>query len=116
MSNSTADFDVVPEWVHVQYAETAQFTEVYGFAGSQGSVNLEGVRLTPKGRTAKTLVVMMHPATSLQLLPVPRALAAAGIHVLCAGNRYLRNDTPLMMEKVALDLGAYLRHARSLAL
>jgi len=22
------------EWVHVQYAETAQFTEVYGFAGS----------------------------------------------------------------------------------
>ena len=29
-----------------------------------------------------------------------------------AGNRYLRNDTPLIMEKVALDLGAYLRHAR----
>jgi alpha-beta hydrolase superfamily lysophospholipase len=105
-------FDVVPEWVHVQYAEEAQFTEVYGFAGSQGAVNLEGVRLVPRGKPGKTLVVMMHPATSLQLLPVPRALAAAGLHVLCAGNRYLRNDTPLIMEKVALDLGAYLRHAR----
>ena len=91
-----------PEWVHVQYSETAQFTEVYGFAGSQGAVNLEGVRLLPKGRPSQTLVVMMHPATSLQLLPVPRALAAAGVHVLCAGNRYLRNDTPLIMEKVAL--------------
>jgi pimeloyl-ACP methyl ester carboxylesterase len=112
MSGFATGFDVVPEWVHVQYAEKAQFTEVYGFAGSQGAVNLEGVRLTPKGKPGKTLVVMMHPATSLQLLPVPRGLAAAGLHVLCAGNRYLRNDTPLIMEKVALDLGAYLRHAR----
>jgi pimeloyl-ACP methyl ester carboxylesterase len=114
MSSVATGFDVVPEWVHVQYAETAQFTEVYGFAGSQGTVNLEGVRLTPKSKPGKTLVIMMHPATSLQLLPVPRALAAAGLHVLCAGNRYLRNDTPLIMEKVALDLGAYLRHAREI--
>jgi alpha-beta hydrolase superfamily lysophospholipase len=111
---SPAGFEVAPEWVHVQYSETAQFTEVYGFAGSQGAVNLEAVRLTPKGRPSKTLLVMMHPATSLQLLPVPRALAAAGVHVLCAGNRYLRNDTPLIMEKVALDLGAYLRQAREI--
>ena len=100
------------EWVHVQYSETAQFTEVYGFAGSQGKVNLEGVRLSPHGRPSKALVVMMHPSTAMEFLPVPRALAAAGVHVLCAGNRYFRNDTPLIMEKVALDLGAYLRHAR----
>jgi pimeloyl-ACP methyl ester carboxylesterase len=114
MSTVATGFDVMPEWVHVQYAETAQFTEVYGFAGSQGTVNLEGVRLTPKGKPGKTLIIMMHPATSLQLLPVPRALAGAGLHVLCAGNRYLRNDTPLIMEKVALDLSAYLRHAREI--
>jgi dienelactone hydrolase len=43
---------------------------------------------------------------------MPRALAQRGLHVLCAGNRYARNDTPLIMEKVAVDLGAYLRHAR----
>jgi pimeloyl-ACP methyl ester carboxylesterase len=32
--------------------------------------------------------------------------------VLCAGSRFAKNDTPLVMEKVVLDLGAYLRHAK----
>ncbi len=32
--------------------------------------------------------------------------------MLCAGNRYFRNDTPLIMEKVVLDLNAYMRHVR----
>ena len=54
----------------------------------------------------------MHPATTLQLLPMPQALAKAGVHVLCAGSRFAKNDTPLIMEKVALDLGAYVRHAK----
>jgi hypothetical protein len=54
----------------------------------------------------------MHPASTLQLLPVPRAMAAAGVDVLCAGSRYARNDTPLIMEMAAADLGAYVRHAR----
>jgi pimeloyl-ACP methyl ester carboxylesterase len=98
--------------VHVQYEETSQFTEVYGFVGSQGTVNCEGVRYVPKGVPAKTLAIFMHPASTLQLLPMPRALAAAGVHVLCAGSRYAKNDAPLIMEKVALDLGAYVRHAR----
>ena len=105
-------FEVTPEWVHVQYKETSQFTEVYGFAGSQGMVNCEGLRYIPKGVPGKTLVVFMHPATTLQLLPMPRALAGAGVHVLCAGSRFAKNDAPLIMEKVALDLGAYIRHAR----
>ena len=105
-------FEVIPEWVHVQYQETSQFTEVYGFAGSQGMVNCEGLRYVPKGAPAKTLAIFMHPATTLQLLPMPRALAAAGVHVLCAASRFARNDAPLIMEKVALDLGAYVRHAK----
>jgi pimeloyl-ACP methyl ester carboxylesterase len=32
--------------------------------------------------------------------------------VLCAGSRFAKNDTPLIMEKVLLDLGAYIRHAK----
>jgi len=104
--------ELVAQWEHLQHRETAQFKEVYGFAGSQGVVNLEGIRTMPRGRPSKTLVVMMHPTSSLQVLPVPRALAEAGVHVLCAGNRYFRNDTPLIMEKVAVDLGIYVRHAR----
>ena len=34
------------------------------------------------------------------------------MHVLCAGSRFAKNDTPLIMEKVVLDLGAYIRHAK----
>ena len=104
--------EIAPEWVHVQHGEAAQFTEVYGFVGSQGMVNLEGVRFVPKGKPSKTLAVFMHPSSTLQLLPVPQALAKAGVHVLCAGSRFAKNDTPLVMEKVVVDLGAYLRHAK----
>lgn len=108
--------EITPEWVHIQYPETAQFREVYGFVGSQGMVNLEGIRFAQEGkgggRRGKTLAVFMHPATTLQLLPVPQALAKAGVDVLCAGSRFAKNDTPLIMEKVVLDLGAYIRHAK----
>ena len=40
----TAD-DIEFEWVHVQYAETGGFADVYGFSGNQGMVNLEGIRM-----------------------------------------------------------------------
>ncbi len=112
MASEKRQFELAPEWVHVQFKETSQFTEVYGFSGNQGAVNLEGVRLLPRGKPSRTLVVYMHPSSTLQLLPMPQAMARHGVHVLCAGSRYLKNDTPLIMEKVLLDLGAYLRHAR----
>lgn len=105
-------FPIAPEWVHIQFAENAKFREVYGFAGSQGTVNLEGIRFVPEGKPSKTLAVYMHPATTLQLLPMPQAMAKAGVHVLCAASRFAKNDTPLIMEKVVLDLGAHIRHAR----
>ncbi|MBN9428598.1 MAG: alpha/beta fold hydrolase [Burkholderiales bacterium] len=108
----TTDHDVVAEWVHLQYQDHSAFTETYGFAGNQGAVNLEAIRFRPANRASRTLLVFMHPASTLQLLPVPRALAAGGAHVLCAGSRYQRNDSALILEKVLLDLGAYIRHAR----
>ena len=104
--------EIAAEWVHVQYAERSQFTEVYGFSGTQGMVNCEGLRYVPKGKPSKTLAVYMHPSSTLQLLPMPAAMARAGVHVLCAGSRFAKNDTPLVMEKVVLDLGAYIRHAK----
>ncbi len=96
----------------MKYAEAGEMREVYGFAAAGGMVNLEGIRFVPGGRAAKTLLVYMHPASTLQLLPMPRAMAEHGMHVLCAGSRYARNDSPLVMEKVILDLGAYVRHAK----
>ncbi|MDB6157671.1 MAG: hypothetical protein JWO04_1377 [Gammaproteobacteria bacterium] len=100
------------EWVHLSHKEPSAFVETYGFSGNQGAINLEGIRITPVGKPSDTLLVFMHPASTLQLLPVPRAAAQLGAHVLCAGSRYQRNDTAAILEKVLLDLGAYIRHAR----
>ena len=114
MHATTGDrYEVQAEWVHVKFAETSAFKDVYGFAGNQGVVNLEGVRYLPRDRPSATLLIYMHPASTLQLLPMPRAMAERGIHVLCAGSRYARNDTALIMENVVVDLGAYVRHAKT---
>ncbi|MFN0161799.1 MAG: alpha/beta hydrolase [Burkholderiales bacterium] len=104
--------EIETDWVHVKFSETAQFNEVYGFSGSQGVINLEGVRLRPRGVPSRTLAIYMHPASTLQLLPMPQAMARHGVHVLCAASRYAKNDAPLIFEKVICDLGAYIRHAR----
>ena len=108
----TAQFEVQTEWVHLQYQEVSAFTETYGFSGNQGAINLEGLLMRPRGKPSTTLVVFMHPASTLQLLPVPQAMVKSGAHVLCAASRYARNDAALILEKVLLDLGAYIRHAK----
>jgi hypothetical protein len=108
----TRNFEIETDWLHIQYDETSAFTETYGFAGNQGVVSLEGILMRPKGKVSNTLMIFMHPASTLQLLPVPRAMARSGAHVLCAASRYAKNDAALIMEKVALDLGAYIRHAK----
>ena len=104
--------DLVFDWKHIAFTAKQAFTETYGFNGSQGMTHLEGVLLRPAGRPSRTLLVFMHPSSTLQLLPLPRAMAELGYHVLCAGSRYQRNDTALIMENVLLDLGAYIRAAR----
>ncbi|KAA9383664.1 alpha/beta hydrolase [Neorhizobium galegae] len=97
----------------VSFPETAKYTETYGFAGNSGRVNLEGQLLRGTDAPSKTVYVFMHPTSTLQLLPMPTALADAGLHVLCAASRYPKNDTALIMEKVAIDLGKWLDFARN---
>ena len=106
------EFEVERIPVIVSFDESALYTETYGFAGTSGTVFLEGQRLIPKGNPAEAVILFMHPSSTLQLMPLPAALARAGIHVLCAGSRYAKNDTSAIMEKVAIDLGAYVRHAK----
>jgi len=96
----------------VSFPDRASFSETYGFAGNSGKVNLEGQLLRSPVRPSKTVYVFMHPTSTLQLLPMPTALADVGLHVLCAASRYAKNDSALIMEKVAIDLGQWLRHAR----
>lgn len=112
MSETREAHAVQPEWVHVKYPEAAEFREVYGSGSGHGMVNVEGILLKPGGRPCKTLAVYMHPSSTLHFQPMPRALAARGMHVLCAASRYARNDSALIMEKVLLDLGAHVRAAR----
>ena len=50
MGERTQKFEVMPEWVHIAYPESSEFRDVYGFTGSQGMVNLEGVRYVQIGR------------------------------------------------------------------
>jgi pimeloyl-ACP methyl ester carboxylesterase len=104
------EYDRVP--VVITFTERLQMVETYGFAGSQGQTVLEGQRLLPRERPSHTVYLFMHPSTTLNLLPMPTALASAGLHILCAGSRYAKNDSALIMEKVVYDLGQYVRHAR----
>jgi len=97
----------------IQYPEVQKNAETYGFVGTQGMVNLEGQLLRPNGVDSKTVIIIMHPATTLQLLPVPIALAEAGYHVICGNSRYQRFDASLIMEKVARDMGAYVDYAKT---
>jgi pimeloyl-ACP methyl ester carboxylesterase len=94
------------------FPDIAKFSETYGFAGSTGTVNLEGQLFRPRARGSDTVYIFMHPSSTLQLLPMPKALADAGLHVICAASRYPKNDSALIMEKVLIDLGAWVRHAR----
>jgi pimeloyl-ACP methyl ester carboxylesterase len=104
------------EWTRIpvilSFSQALKMVETYGFTGSQGLVVLEGQLLKPKDRPSDTVYLFMHPSSTLQMLPMPAALASAGLHVLCAASRYPKNDSALIMEKVALDLGAYIRHCR----
>jgi pimeloyl-ACP methyl ester carboxylesterase len=104
------DWDRVP--VVISFAESPEFAETHGFVGTQGLVWLEGQRLIPRDQLSDTVYIFMHPSSTLQLLPMPMALADAGLHVICAGSRYPKNDTALIMEKVCGDLGRYVRWAK----
>ena len=98
--------------VVVGFDEYSLYTETYGFAGTGGTIFLEGQRLIPKDHPSDTVILFMHPSSVLQLMPLPTGLAKAGVHVLCCGSRYAKNDTPLIMEKVLIDYGAYVRYAK----
>lgn len=94
----------------VGYAEPAAFKDTYG--GLEGMVFIECYQLVPAGVPSDTVLVFSHPVGGGAYLPMVTELARAGNHVIYANSRYRGNDSALIMEKVALDLGAAVRHAR----
>lgn len=93
----------------IGFREAVGLRDTYGGIG--GVVALQAHHLKP-AEPSDTLVIFMHPMGIMHYLPLPPALAAAGVHVLTAVSRYPNNDSALIMEKVATDLGAWVRHAR----
>ncbi len=110
MTAPSDDIDV--QWFPLTYPENRSFNETYGFGGSQGMIHVEALLLRPKGKPSKTLFFFMHPQTSMDVLPVPRSLVALGCHVMCARNRYFKNDSVLIFEKILIDFGQWVRFAK----
>lgn len=93
----------------IAFREAVGLRDTYG--GIDGVVALQAHHLKPE-TPSDTIVIFMHPMGIMHYLPLPPALAAAGVHVLTAVSRYPNNDSALIMEKVAVDLGRWVAHCR----
>jgi pimeloyl-ACP methyl ester carboxylesterase len=105
-----AQFEIENNMLLIPVRSNAKFAEVYG--GRHGNIVLIGNLMRPKGVSAKTVTVFMHPSGQMFALPYPNALAKNGVHVCTCGSRYPNNDSALIMENVALDLGAVVRYMK----
>ena len=86
------------------HSDPSPLKEVYG--GPSGQVFVECMRIRPDNRESKTAILFSHPIGGGSFLPLVTALAHAGHHVIYCNTRYRGNDTALILEKCALDLGA----------
>jgi pimeloyl-ACP methyl ester carboxylesterase len=89
--------------------QSAGFKDVYG---GVDMVVLRSHLLRPPASASDTVIIFMHPIGGGEYLPLPMALAKAGHHVIYCQSRYPNNDSALIMEKVALDLGECIRDAK----
>lgn len=115
-SASAQTGDRAPNWTRqvaiARVPEDSRYKETYGVNIGR-MIELEGQLLLPRNVPSKTLFIIMHPTGLSQRLPMPKALAEAGVHVLCGTSRYPSNDSALIMEKVALDMGAWVNWAKT---
>ena len=89
--------------------EKSAFKETYGGAEDIVTVFCTLIR-TPA--PSDTCLVTMHPIGGTGWLPIMSQFARAGLHVLACDSRYRGADYALNMEKVTVDLGSCMRHAR----
>ena len=106
-------WDRIP--VVISFAEAKQMVETYGFAGSQGRTVLEGQRLVPRGRPSDTVYRVHASGDDAASSPdAGRRSRTPDCTCLCAGSRYAKNDSALIMEKVAIR-PRHIRPARARA-
>ncbi|HEY0942574.1 MAG TPA: hypothetical protein VGE08_20980 [Steroidobacter sp.] len=108
MTRDRIDFENTP--FLIKFSEAARFKETYG--GGEGNVLVEGRHMRRPDATKDTVLIFMHPTATIDTLPMPREFARRGVPVLACASRYPHNDSALIMEKVLIDLGQYVRYAR----
>lgn len=108
MTKDSSRFTTSP--VLIAFTEENQSRDTYG--GGVSNVILQGMHMRRADATKDTVLVFMHPTATLDTLPLPRDLARRGVPVLTCASRYPHNDSSLIMEKVLIDLGHYIKYAR----
>ncbi|MEC8157904.1 MAG: alpha/beta hydrolase [Pseudomonadota bacterium] len=99
---------VIREPFPIVSAEKASFKETYGGE----DIVMVLCTLIRTEQPSETCLITMHPIGGTGWLPVMSQFARAGIHVLASDSRYRGADYALNMEKVTMDLGSAVRHAR----
>ena len=89
--------------------EKSAFKETYGGAED---VVVSFCQLIRTEAEADTCLVTMHPIGGTGWLPIMNEFVRQGVHVLACDGRYRGVDTALNMEKVCIDLGNAVRHAK----
>jgi len=100
---------VIREPFPIVSVEKSSFKETYGGAEDIVMVFCTLIRTA---KPSETCLVTMHPIGGTGWLPVMSQFARAGVHVLACDSRYRGADYALNMEKVTVDLGSAVRHAR----
>ncbi|MFM5923748.1 MAG: alpha/beta hydrolase family protein [Novosphingobium sp.] len=93
----------------VVFNEQSAFKDTYG--GAIGTVAVECQLLKP-AVPSDSAVIFSHPIGGGAYLPLVGQLAKMGVHTIYCNPRYRGNDTALIMERAAMDLGACVRDAK----
>ncbi len=94
----------------IVFEEKSPFKDTY--AGEIGRVALQAHWITPVDKPSDTVTIFMHPTGGGSYLPMLNALAKVGVHTVWCDSRYRGTDSALIMEKVAIDLGACVREMK----
>ena len=110
MAEPQYQFDKIP--YQISWPEFSKVKETYG--GRNNFVIVDGMHYKPEKSAppSDTVLIFMHPSGLTNNLALCNALPRAGVPVICAASRYPKNDSALIMEKVAIDMGAHVRHAK----
>ncbi|QQD17929.1 alpha/beta fold hydrolase [Spongiibacter nanhainus] len=108
MSEKTRSYERIPYLIF--YQDKSPFKETY--AGPLDFGALKSHHLKPAEPKSNNVILFMHPIGGGEYLPMVVALAKAGYPVIYCQSRYSGNDSALIMEKVAIDMGNCIRHAK----